>query len=94
MWIPSGTLNTESMVKQKLNTLVLFVTYLHTCMHAEPDRSIFLIILQIIVHVNSDFITLHLAFFTYTFTYVFGMQSFFHLSKSQDAMVLQTCHEK
>ena len=26
------------MVKQKLNTLVLFVTYLHTFMHAEPDE--------------------------------------------------------
>ena len=35
------------MVKQKLNTLVHFVTYLHL----EPDRSTFLIILQIIVHV-------------------------------------------
>ena len=34
---------------------MLFVTYLHTFMHAEPDRSILLIILliilQIIVHV-------------------------------------------
>ena len=39
------------MVKQKSNTLVLFVTYLHTFMHAEPDTSTFLIILQIIVHV-------------------------------------------
>ena len=39
------------MVKQKLNTLMLFATYLHTFMHAEPDRYIFLIILQIIVHV-------------------------------------------
>ena len=49
----SATLNTETMVKQKLNTLVLFVTYmyLHTFMHAEPDRSTFLIILHIIVHV-------------------------------------------
>ena len=35
------------MVKQKLNTLVLFVTYLHTFMHAEPDWSTFLIILHI-----------------------------------------------
>ena len=41
------------MVKQKLNTLMLFVTYLHTFtrMHAEPDRSTFLIILQIIVRI-------------------------------------------
>ena len=31
------------MVKQKLNTHVLFVTYLHTFMHAEPDKSTFLI---------------------------------------------------
>ena len=46
-----STLHTESMVKQKLNTLVFFATYLHTFMHAEPDRSTFLIILQIIVHV-------------------------------------------
>ena len=54
MWILSGTLNTESMVKQKLNTLVLFVTYLHTFMHAELDRSTFLIILQIIVQMVTD----------------------------------------
>ena len=46
----SATLNTETMVKQKLNTLVHFVTYLQTFMHAEPDRSTFIIIL-IIVHV-------------------------------------------
>ena len=39
------------MVKQKLNTLVLFVTYLPTFMHVEPDRSTFLSILHIIVHV-------------------------------------------
>ena len=39
------------MVKQKLNTLVLFVTYLHTFMHAEPDRSTFLSILHTIVNV-------------------------------------------
>ena len=39
------------MFKQKLKTLVLFVTYLQTFMHAEHDRSTFLIILQIIVHV-------------------------------------------
>ena len=39
------------MVEQKLNTLVLFVTYLHIFMHAEPDKFIFLIILQIIVHI-------------------------------------------
>ena len=48
----SATLNTEAMVKQKLNTLVNFVTYLHTFMHAEPDRSTFIIILYIIVHVK------------------------------------------
>ena len=48
----SATLNTEAMVKQKLNTLVHFVTYLHTFMHAEPDRSTFIIILYIIVHVK------------------------------------------
>ena len=34
----SATLNTESMVKQKLKTLVHCATYLHTFMHAEPDR--------------------------------------------------------
>ena len=51
IWILSGTLNTESMVKQTINTLVLFVTYLHTFMHKEPDRSTFLIILHIFVHV-------------------------------------------
>ena len=39
------------MVKQKLNTLVLFVTYLYTFMHAEPDRSTFLSILHIIIYV-------------------------------------------
>ena len=33
----------------------------------------------------------HPAFFTHTF--VSGMQSFY-FSESQDAMVLQTCHEK
>ena len=44
----SATLNTESMVTQKLKTLVHCVTYLHTFMHAEPNRSTFLIILHII----------------------------------------------
>ena len=39
------------MVKQKLNTPVHFVTYLHTFMHAEPDISTFIIILHIIVHI-------------------------------------------
>ena len=29
-----------------------FVTYLHTFMHAEPDRSTFIIILHTIVHVQ------------------------------------------
>ena len=47
----SATLNTETMVKQKLNTLMHLVTYLHTFMHAEPDRSTFIIILHIIVYV-------------------------------------------
>ena len=47
----SATINTETMVKQKLYTFVHFVTYLHTCMHAEPDRSSFITILHIIVHV-------------------------------------------
>ena len=47
----SATLNTESMVKQKLKTLVHCVTYLHTFMHAEPYRSTFLIIVHIIKHI-------------------------------------------
>ena len=47
----SATPDTESMVKQKLNTLVRIVTYFHTFMHAEPDRSTFIIILHIIVHI-------------------------------------------
>ena len=34
----SATLNTESMDKQKLNTLVHWLTYLHTFMHAEPSH--------------------------------------------------------
>ena len=37
----SATLNTESMVKQKLKTLVHCVTYLHTFMHAEPVDLLF-----------------------------------------------------
>ena len=48
----SVTLNTESMVKQKLKTLVHCVTYLHIFMHAEPDWFTFLIILHIIEHVG------------------------------------------
>ena len=48
----SLTLNTESMVKQILKTLVHSVTYLHTFMHAEPYRSTFLIIVHIIEHVG------------------------------------------
>ena len=47
----SATLNTATIIKPKLNTLVHFVTYLHTFMHAELDRSTFIIILHIIVHV-------------------------------------------
>ena len=46
----SATLNTESMVKQKLKTPMHCVTYLHTFMHAEPDWYTFLIILHIIEH--------------------------------------------
>ena len=38
-----------------------------------------------------DFLPAHPASFTHNF--VFGMQSF-DTSESQDAMVLQTCHEK
>ena len=44
----SATLNTESMVKQKL--INHCVTYLHTFMHAEPYRSTFLIILHTILN--------------------------------------------
>ena len=39
----------------------------------------------------SDFLPAHPASFVHNF--VSGMQSF-HFSESQDAMVLQTCHEK
>ena len=39
------TLNTKSMVKP--NTLMYFVTQLHTCLHAEPDKTISHIIVQI-----------------------------------------------
>ena len=48
----SATLYTESMVKQKLKTLVHCLTYLHTFIHAERDWSTFLIILHIIEHVG------------------------------------------
>ena len=44
----STTLNTKSMVKP--NTLVYFVTQLHTCTHAEPDKTISHFIVHIILH--------------------------------------------
>ena len=44
----STTLNTKSMVKP--NTLVYFVTQLHTCPHAEPDKTISHFIVYIILH--------------------------------------------
>ena len=44
----STTLNTKSMVKP--NTLVYFVTQLHTCPHAEPDKTISHCIVHIILH--------------------------------------------
>ena len=44
----STTLNTKSMVKP--NTLVYFVTQLHTCLHAEPDKTNSHIIVHIILH--------------------------------------------
>ena len=42
----STTLNTMSMVKA--NTLVYFVTQLHTCPHAEPDKTVSHFIVHII----------------------------------------------
>ena len=44
----STTLNTKSMVKP--NTLVYFVTQLRTCPHAEPDKTVSHLIVQIILH--------------------------------------------
>ena len=44
----STTLNTKSVVKP--NTLVDFVTKLHTCPHAEPDKTISLFIVHIILY--------------------------------------------
>ena len=44
----STTFNTKSMVKP--NTLVYFVTQLHTCLHAELDKTISYIIVHIILH--------------------------------------------
>ena len=44
----STTLNTNSMVKP--NTLMYFVTQLHTCPHAEPDKTISQFIVHIILH--------------------------------------------
>ena len=44
----STTPNTKSMVKPK--TLVYFVTQLHTCPHAEPDKTISHYIVHIILH--------------------------------------------
>ena len=43
----STTLNTKSMVKP--NTLVYFVTQLHTCPHVEPDKTISHFIVHIII---------------------------------------------
>ena len=48
MHVLSTALNTKSMVKP--NTLVYFVTQLHTCLHAEPDKTISHIIVHIIIH--------------------------------------------
>ena len=48
MHAQSTTLNTKAMVKQ--NTLVYFVTQLHTCPHAEPDKNISHFIVHIILH--------------------------------------------
>ena len=42
------TLNTKSMVKP--NTLVYFMTQLHTCPHVEPDKTISHFIVHIILH--------------------------------------------
>ena len=44
----STTPNTKYMVKP--DTLVYFVTLLHTCLHVEPDKSISHIIMIIILH--------------------------------------------
>ena len=44
----STTLNSKSMVKP--NTLVYFVTRLHTCPHEEPDKTIAHFIAHIISH--------------------------------------------
>ena len=44
----STTLNAKSMVKP--NTLVYFVTQLHTRLRAEPDKTISHIIVHIILH--------------------------------------------
>ena len=47
----SATLNTESMVKQKLkNPRALCDLFTNAFMHAEPYRSTFLIIVHIIEH--------------------------------------------
>ena len=48
MHAPSTTLNTKSMVKP--TTLVYFVTHLHTCPHAEPDKTISHFIVHILLH--------------------------------------------
>ena len=44
----STTLNTKSMVK--LNALMYFVTQLHTCLYAELDKTIYHIIVHMILH--------------------------------------------
>ena len=48
MHAPSTTLNTKSMVKS--TTLVYFVAQLHTCPHAEPDKTIYHFIAHIFLH--------------------------------------------
>ena len=52
----SITLNTKSMVKP--HTHVYFVTKLHTCPHAEPDKTISHFIVHIILHHNSESVPL------------------------------------
>ena len=48
MHAPSTSLNTKSTVKP--TTIVYFVAQLHTCPHAEPDKTISLLIVHILVH--------------------------------------------
>ena len=46
--MPYQPLNTKSMVKP--NALLYFMTQLHTCPHAEPDKTISHFIVHIIFH--------------------------------------------